>query len=288
MNTDHEPGAEEERQRLLREVRQRLQVLRIAGVDRMPRPPEAPRKAKKVESAPIAPVARPQAAVPAPKAAPPPTPPVLGTAGSLFGAGPTRAPALPVAEREALLKELDAQVACCTRCPKLVASRSRTVFGEGGAAARLMFIGEGPGADEDASGRPFVGRAGQLLTDMITKGMGLRREDVYIANIVKCRPPGNRDPEPDESRNCFPYLERQIEIVQPEFLCLLGRVATSVLLDTALPVGKLRKRWHRYQGTPAIVTWHPAYLLRNPAAKKDTWEDLQMLMQAMGIKPPGR
>jgi DNA polymerase len=151
-----------------------------------------------------------------------------------------------------------------------------------------MFVGEAPGADEDATGRPFVGRAGQLLTDMITKGMGLRREDVYIANILKCRPPGNRDPQLDEAGRCLTYLEEQIRIIRPEYLCLLGRVSASILLETALPAGKLRGRWHRYKGIPTIVTWHPAYLLRNPAAKRDAWMDLQMLMQAMGIKPPDR
>jgi DNA polymerase len=121
---------------------------------------------------------------------------------------------------------------------------------------------------------------------MITKGMGLRREDVYIANILKCRPPENRDPLPHESSNCFPYLERQIEIVRPEYLCLLGRISAGTLLNTALSMGRLRGRWHRVYGIPAIATYHPAYLLRNPAAKKDAWEDLQMLMRAMGLVVP--
>ena len=149
-----------------------------------------------------------------------------------------------------------------------------------------MFVGEAPGETEDRTGRPFVGKAGQLLTDMITKGMGLAREDVYIANILKSRPPGNRDPLPDEVRNCLPFLERQIGIIRPEFLCILGKPAAHALLDTSMPLGRLRGRWHRYRGIPAVVTWHPAYLLRTPSAKKETWEDLQMLMKAMGLKTP--
>jgi DNA polymerase len=151
-----------------------------------------------------------------------------------------------------------------------------------------MFVGEAPGADEDRTGVPFVGRAGVLLTDMITKGMGLARDEVYIANILKSRPPENRNPEPPEIANCLPYLERQIEIIRPQFLCLLGRIAASTLLDTALPLARLRGKWHRYRGIPTAVTYHPAYLLRNPADKKKAWEDLQMLMKAMGLTPPDR
>ena len=151
-----------------------------------------------------------------------------------------------------------------------------------------MFIGEAPGADEDRTGRPFVGKAGVLLTDMITKGMGLAREDVYIANIVKCRPPENRNPEPEEIAHCLPYLEEQIAIIRPEFLCILGKVAASTLLQTALPMNRLRGRWHTYRGIPAIATWHPAYLLRTPTAKKEAWDDLQMLMKRMGLKVPER
>jgi uracil-DNA glycosylase len=127
-----------------------------------------------------------------------------------------------------------------------------------------------------------------LLTDMIVKGMKLTREEVYIANVVKSRPPENRNPEPEEIANCLPYLEQQITIIRPEFLCLLGKVAASALLDTAMPVGRMRGRWHNYRGIPTIVTWHPAYLLRQPTAKKDTWDDLQMLMKRMGLPVPER
>jgi uracil-DNA glycosylase family 4 len=150
----------------------------------------------------------------------------------------------------------------------------------------LMFVGEAPGADEDETGRPFIGRAGALLTDMITKGMGLSRDEVYIANVLKSRPPENRTPLPDEMANCLPYLEQQIEIIRPEFLCLLGKTAASTLLETALPLGRLRGKWYRYRGIATIVTYHPSALLRNPAWKKDTWADLQILMNAMGLKTP--
>jgi DNA polymerase len=198
------------------------------------------------------------------------------------------APVVPAAERPAELAALAAEVAACTRCPALASSRTQTVFGVGSPSARLMFVGEAPGADEDRTGVPFVGRAGMLLTDMITKGMGIAREDVYIANILKSRPPENRNPLPDEISNCLPFLVRQIEIIRPEFLCLLGRVAAASVLDTALPLGKLRGRWHRYCNIPTLVTYHPAYLLRNPASKREAWEDLQILMQAMGLAPPSR
>ena len=155
------------------------------------------------------------------------------------------------------------EVAVCRRCPHLADTRTQTVFGTGKPDTRLMFIGEAPGADEDRLGEPFVGRAGQLLTDMITKGMGLSRDQVYIANILKCRPPENRTPTIDEANNCFPYLEQQIAIIRPEFLCLLGTVAVQAVLNTTQAMGKLRGKWHRYRGIPTLVTYHPSYLLQN-------------------------
>ena len=188
--------------------------------------------------------------------------------------------------RRKALDVLAAEVASCTKCAELARCRTQTVFGVGDPSARLMFIGEAPGADEDRLGYPFVGRAGQLLTDMITKGMGLKREDVYIANILKCRPPNNRDPEPAESANCVGYLEQQASIVRPAFICLLGRVAGQTLLGTTLPMGRLRGKWHQYKGIPTIVTYHPAALLYHPPWKREAWEDLQMLMRAMGLKIP--
>jgi DNA polymerase len=209
-------------------------------------------------------------------------------ANLLFEEAGFETPAMPTEEQLAILKALAAEVSVCRKCPHLAETRTQTVFADGHPGARLMFIGEAPGADEDRIGLPFVGRAGQLLTDMITKGMGLRRQDVYIANILKCRPPENRDPTLEECANCLPYLERQIEILRPEFLCLLGRTAVSNLLGTTLSMGRLRGKWYRYRGIPTLVTYHPSYLLRNPAAKKEVWEDLQMLMIAMGLPIPSR
>ncbi|HEX8203286.1 MAG TPA: uracil-DNA glycosylase [Isosphaeraceae bacterium] len=286
---------DDERLSLIRQVRQRLEALRRAGLDRIPRPPDLPERPRPPIAAPIADV-RPTAAVvaPPPIAPPPvrpqaPAPPPPGViAASLFEEPRLDGDPVPAPERPAALEGLAAEVASCTKCPLLSASRTRTVFGEGSPTARLMFVGEAPGADEDRTGRPFVGRAGTLLTDMITKGMGLERTEVYLANVLKSRPPENRTPLPDEVGHCLPFLERQIAIIRPEFLCLLGKVAVSALLETALPMNRLRGRWHRYRGIPTVVTWHPAYLLRNPAAKKETWDDLQMLMKAMGIKPPER
>jgi DNA polymerase len=195
---------------------------------------------------------------------------------------------MPAADRPAALLVLADEVAACWKCAHLAASRTQTVFGDGNPTAKLMFVGEAPGADEDRLGVPFVGRAGQLLTDMITKGMGLRREEVYIANVLKCRPPGNREPSLEESANCRSFLERQIEIVRPEFLCLLGRSAAFALLGSSLSMARLRRRWYRYRGIPTMATYHPSYLLRTPSAKKDAWQDLQMLMHAMGLKIPER
>jgi DNA polymerase len=273
---------EDDRLPLIRAVRQRLESLSRAGVDRIPvlELPDPP------------PLAAPP---PVEEAAPePPEParrtvaPAIMPAASLFGEFEMGEPAVPASERPARLAALAAEVATCHLCPHLAASRTQTVFGVGSPNARLMFIGEAPGVEEDRLGEPFVGRAGKLLTDMITKGMGLERAEVYIANILKSRPPENRDPQPDEVAHCLPYLERQITIIRPEFLCLLGRISAQTLLETALPMGRLRGKWHRYRGIATLVTYHPAYLLRNPAAKKDAWEDLQMLMLAMGIDPAAR
>lgn len=168
----------------------------------------------------------------------------------------------------------------CQRC-KLCRHRTQIVFGVGNPQAALMFVGEGPGRDEDLQGEPFVGRAGQLLTEIITKGMKMRREDVYIANVVKCRPPENRNPEPDEIAQCLPFLERQIELVAPKVLVALGKIAAQALLRTTTPISCLRGQWHSYRGIPLMPTLHPAYLLRNPADKRLAWEDLKQVMQAL-------
>jgi DNA polymerase len=212
--------------------------------------------------------------------APSPQPPAHEPS-SLFETAEQR-PTIPAAERPVLLDIIRTEVVGCTRCTELAAGRTQTVFGVGNASAKLMFVGEAPGADEDRQGEPFVGRAGQLLNNII-KACRLTREEVYIANIIKCRPPGNRNPLPDEVLNCIGYLERQIAIIRPEFICCLGAVAAKALLKTEAPIGRLRGKFHLYEGIPVICTYHPAYLLRNPAAKHDTWADMKMLFKRMGV-----
>ena len=240
--------------RARRAVAQKLESLQRAGLTHLGRPPT-------VES---------------------PAPPHAQTAAAQPGAG-TGLPADPE-DRAGALARLAAEVAACTRCAELAPSRTQTVFGVGDPHARLVFLGEAPGADEDRQGEPFVGRAGQLLTTMIENGMKIRRRDVYILNILKCRPPDNRNPLPAEAAACREYLDRQLEIIRPEFLCCLGAVAAQNLLDTTEAIGRLRGRFHDYHGIKVLCTYHPAYLLRNQSAKRPAWEDLQLLMAEMGLK----
>jgi DNA polymerase len=195
--------------------------------------------------------------------------------------------AIPPSQRTAALRVIQEDIGECTRCPLAFTGRHTVVFGEGDPNARLMFVGEGPGADEDAQGRPFVGRAGQLLNNMIT-AMGLKREEVYIANIVKCRPPGNRTPEPTEANTCSQFLFRQIDVIRPEVLVALGSTAATYLLGGKAPLSALRGRIHEARGSKLIVTYHPAYLLRDPRQKKEAWADLQIAMRELGLKPPQR
>jgi len=185
------------------------------------------------------------------------------------------------------LDALRAAIGDCQRC-KLASHRTNLVFGVGNPNARLAFVGEGPGADEDAQGEPFVGRAGQLLTEIITKGMRLRREDVYICNVVKCRPPGNRNPEPDEVAACEPFLMRQLGAIGPEVIVALGKFAAQTLLRSKTPITQLRGRWFDYQGVMLMPTFHPAYLLRSPGEKAKAWEDLKAVVQALGRELPRR
>jgi uracil-DNA glycosylase family 4 len=175
----------------------------------------------------------------------------------------------------------------CTRCRLSKQGRKQIVFGVGNPKAELMFIGEAPGADEDQQGEPFVGRAGQLLNNMI-KAMGLRREDVYIANIIKCRPPGNRTPERDECETCSPFLMRQIAAINPKAIVALGAVAAKTLLAINAPMSEFRGRWFDFRGTKLAVTYHPAFLLRDPRQKKETWKDLQMVMKKLGMAIPAK
>lgn len=181
-------------------------------------------------------------------------------------------------------EELIRSISACTAC-RLCETRTNTVPGDGSLKAKLMFIGEAPGAEEDKQGRPFVGRAGQLLTKMI-EAMGLKREDVYIANCVKCRPPENRNPMPDEIALCNPFLRQQIDWIKPKVLCTLGKFATQTILQTETPITKLRGKWHEYNGVKLMPTYHPAYLLRNPSEKKTVWEDLKEVMRELGLKVP--
>jgi uracil-DNA glycosylase family 4 len=184
--------------------------------------------------------------------------------------------------RAETLDEIRLDLGDCHRCA-LSKTRRHIVFGEGNPHARLIFIGEAPGFDEDRQGKPFVGRAGSLLTKIIG-AMGLSREDVYICNILKCRPPDNRDPLPDEIGACAPFLRRQIETVNPAFLCALGSYAARTLLETAQPISRLRGRFHQFRGRKLLPTYHPAYLLRNEDKKRDVWEDIKKLMRAMDDK----
>src|SRR6266446_5285308 len=203
-------------------------------------------------------------------------------------------PEQAVADPIAALKLIREDLGDCTRCKLHKQGRTQIVFGVGNPRADLMFVGEGPGADEDAQGEPFVGRAGQLLNNMI-KAMGLRREGVYIANIVKCRPPGNRTPEPDECETCSPFLMRQIATIKPKVIVALGATAAKNLLAMNSSLGDLRGHWYDFKpagsdpswpGARLAVTYHPAYLLRDPRQKGETWKDLQMVMKYLGIEPP--
>jgi len=180
-------------------------------------------------------------------------------------------------------ESLRQEVASCTLCQHLAATRTHTVFGVGNPRARLCFLGEAPGADEDRQGEPFVGRAGQLLNKILS-ACGLTRDEVYILNVIKCRPPNNRTPLPAEAANCRPFLDRQLELIRPEFICCLGAVAAQNLLGTSRSIGQLRGRFHGYGDIQVICTYHPAYVLRNPSAKRPVWDDMKMLMRAMGVE----
>jgi uracil-DNA glycosylase len=209
--------------------------------------------------------------------APPVVAPVVAPSGpSLFDA-------VNKVQNDTLLKIVE-DIGDCTRC-KLHKGRHKIVFGDGSPKADLVFIGEGPGADEDAQGLPFVGRAGKLLTQMI-EAMGLQRKDVYICNVVKCRPPQNRAPEPDEVETCSPYLLRQIDVINPKVLVCLGAVAAKTLLETNRGITQFRGQWLEWRGRKLMATYHPAYLLRNPNAKGEVWKDLQKVMAELGLQAP--
>ena len=185
------------------------------------------------------------------------------------------------------LQQIHRDMGDCRRCG-LYEGRTNIVFGDGDPYARLMFVGEGPGEDEDAQGVPFVGAAGQKLNDIIEKGMKLKRSEVYIANVVKSRPPANRDPRPDEIAACMPFLEMQIEAIRPEVIVALGRIASQTLTGQNAPIGKLRGKWHDYKGIALMPTYHPSYLLRNPDARREVWDDIKQVLEKLGLPIGGK
>ena len=256
-----------QRAELARQARQHLESLRAAGVEWLPLAaiPAAPAA---VESAAPAPVIQ------------------SSQAGGMF-AFEEEKPVRALEERRHALKILTEEVARCTRCAELASTRTQTVFGVGPMDAEVCFVGEAPGADEDAQGEPFVGAAGQLLNRIIA-ACGMKREEVYICNILRCRPPGNRLPLPNEAANCREYLDRTLDLIRPKFICCLGGCAAQNLLSTQVSVSKLRGRFHDYRGTPVLVTYHPAYLLRNPSSKREVWEDMKALLARMGRPIPGK
>jgi DNA polymerase len=200
--------------------------------------------------------------------------------------GATPQAADPVATRRRELSLLIEQVSHCDRCTELAISRTQTVFGVGPLDAEICFIGEAPGQDEDIQGEPFVGASGQLLNRIII-GCGLRREDIYICNILRCRPPGNRTPKPEEASNCREYLDRTLELVKPKIICCWGGVAAQNLLRTTTGITKLRGKFYEYRDTPVLCTFHPSALLRDPDKKKDVWEDMKLLLKTLGKPIPG-
>jgi len=210
--------------------------------------------------------------------------PMAGYAeGAMFPPAENFGPSVPVEDRATQLKVIQQEVAGCTACPELASTRTQTVFGVGKVNPRLVFLGEAPGADEDRQGEPFVGAAGQLLTKII-EAMKLSREEVYILNTLKCRPPGNRNPRELELRNCCDFSIRQLEVLQPEFICCLGSIAAKTLLNTKQSIGRLRGQFYKWRGSRVLATYHPAYLLRSPDAKKHVWNDMKLIMAEMGME----
>lgn len=274
---------------LRRAMLQQLRDWQSAGVNVSPkgRVLEVPEELLNAEvPAAQSPVTPPAVEPPAP--AKPPQPEIAAPPTAPSPSIEPPAPVAPVAtgDPQLQLDQLAAEVAQCVKCEELACTRTQTVFGVGSPTARICFFGEAPGADEDKQGEPFVGRAGQLLTQII-EACTFQREEVYILNTLKCRPPGNRNPTPEENANCMPYFVRQLEIIQPEYIVCLGKFAAQNLLQSEAPIGRLRGTFHDYNGAKVIATYHPAYLLRNPSAKRDVWEDMKMMLRDMGIPIPG-
>lgn len=254
---------------LRRQLVMHLDALRVAGVQFIPKPPPVRESVK--------------------QGVPVPPPPALAAPAELF-AKPDAVPDGPLGRRQELVVLAEA-VSKCDRCADLFATRTQTVFGVGPVDPDVCFIGEAPGADEDARGEPFVGRAGQLLNKIIA-ACGFQRAEVYICNTLKCRPPNNRTPTPDERDNCRDYFDRQLALVRPKYIVCLGATAAKNVLNSTLGIGRLRGRVHQYRGIPVVCTYHPSALLREEssgqsAMRKDTWEDMKMLLREMGRPVPG-
>jgi uracil-DNA glycosylase family 4 len=265
-----------DRATLLASVRDYVEQLCEEGMEGLPVSPASARADR--APMPAAPPARLRPAVepaPQPRAAATPPQPI-----EMFSK-------YPGLEKTDGLESLREFIGDCRRC-KLWGLRKNLVFGVGNPKAELMFVGEAPGADEDARGEPFVGRAGQLLTDIIERGMGMKRAEVYICNVIKCRPPENRNPEPDEVASCEPFLNRQIDLVRPRVIVGLGTFAVQALLKVKTPISRLRGGWHDLRGIRMMPTFHPAYLLRNPAEKRQVWHDVQMVLKELGRPIPRR
>ncbi|HEV7280687.1 MAG TPA: uracil-DNA glycosylase [Pirellulaceae bacterium] len=289
----------------LSEIVAHLKILRLSGLSEVRRTPHVAWEAEESAEPEVATAECSVVAVAERPATPPPRqrepspsaggeeppglrviPPQAPVAAPADREGPWPAP-MSREERVAALALAAEDVAGCVRCGELARTRKQTVFGVGNPMPRLVLLGEAPGAEEDERGEPFVGRAGQLLDRMIA-ACSLRREDVYILNVLKCRPPGNRNPLPAEATSCRPFLDRQFDILQPEFILCLGAVAAKNLLGVELSVGRMRGKLYRYRGATVVVTYHPSYLLRTEAAKRDAWEDLKFLLREMGIEPAKR
>ena len=266
---------------------QQLESLRASGVQTLPKGagkivlPEL-QSTEVAQPTPVSP-SEPARATVATRPASPVSAPPVPAARNMFENKAEYGPAIAAPDRQSALDVIQAEVAGCRACKELCDSRKQTVFGVGNPNARLCFVGEGPGADEDRLGEPFVGAAGQLLNKIIA-ACKMSRDDVYILNTVKCRPPGNRNPQEEELDNCWPYAIRQLEVIQPEFICCLGSVAARTVLRTKSSISKLRGQFHSFRGSRVVVTYHPAYLLRTPSAKKHTWNDMKMLLAEMGIQ----
>ncbi len=281
--------APEQRRLVLDSVRDYLEQLAEEGLEGLPAAPPARAAAPKANALASKPAtAKPQA----PGSSASATDGASLPTAAVSSPRPAPAPVellsrYPGLEKTATLEELSAFIGDCKRC-KLAPLRTHLVFGVGNPQADLMFVGEAPGADEDARGEPFVGRAGQLLTDIIERGMGLSRADVYICNVIKCRPPDNRNPEPDEVAACEPFLMRQIDLVRPRAIVALGTFAVQALLKVKTPISRLRGNWQEVRGVKLMPTFHPAYLLRSPGEKRLVWQDIQEVMKLLGLEIPAR